>query len=72
MLQKLKSLTARECGVLELVTIGKTNKEIARSLGGSHRTIEEHRRHIMEKMAAPTLADLVRMRLLVEKESFSR
>jgi two-component system response regulator FixJ len=63
-LRRFKSLTARERGVMELVVVGSTNKEIARSLGASHRTIEIHRRRVMEKMAAPTLADLVRMRLL--------
>jgi two-component system, LuxR family, response regulator FixJ len=70
--RRLDSLTARECGVLELVVTGKTSKEIARSLGASHRTIEIHRRHIMDKMAAPTLADLVRMRLLAGTERPSR
>jgi len=70
-LRRLTSLTARECCVLELLMSGKTNKQIARSLGGSHRTIDVHRRHIMEKMAASTLADLVRMRLLSNKEPLS-
>jgi FixJ family two-component response regulator len=62
-LRRLRTLTPRECGVLDLVVSGKTSKEIARSLGSSHRTIEVHRRNLMEKMDAPTLADLVRMRL---------
>ena len=57
-------LTSREREVLELLVHGKTNKEIARALGASHRTIEIHRRNAMEKMGAPTLADLVRMRLI--------
>jgi len=68
MLRKLHSLTPRERSVLELVVAGRTCKEIARALGGSHRTIEVHRLHIMEKMAAHTLADLVRMRLLAGEE----
>jgi FixJ family two-component response regulator len=62
-LHRLNSLTVREHSVLKLIVAGQTNKEIARSLGCSHRTVEIHRRHIMEKMAAPTLADLVRMSL---------
>lgn len=68
-LRKLDRLTERERCVLDLVVAGKTNKEIARELGSSHRTIEIHRRHIMEKMAVGTLADLVRMRLLGAGES---
>jgi FixJ family two-component response regulator len=62
-LHRLNALTVREHSVLKLIVAGQTNKEIARSLGVSHRTIEIHRRHIMKKMAAPTLADLVRMSL---------
>ena len=60
--QRLQSLTARERSVFDLVVTGKTNKEIARELGASYRTIEIHRRRVMEKMHAATLADLVRMR----------
>ena len=63
-LKRLATLTPREHEVLELVVTGKTNKEIARTLGASHRTIEIHRVRVMEKMAASTLADLVRMRLI--------
>lgn len=66
---RFDSLTAREHSVMELVVTGKTNKEIARCLGTSHRTIEIHRHHVMEKLAAPTLADLVRMRLLIEGDA---
>jgi len=61
--RRLELLTPRERSVLDLVVQGKTNKEIARVLGASHRTIEIHRRNVMGKMDAPTLADLVRMRL---------
>lgn len=61
-LQRFDSLTARERSVCELVVTGMTNKEIARQLGASYRTIEIHRRRVMEKMDASTLADLVRMR----------
>jgi len=62
--RRLASLTARERSVLDLVVAGQTNKEIARTLGASFRTIEIHRRHVMEKMAVSTLADLVRLKLL--------
>jgi len=59
---RLASLTARERSVFDLVVEGNTNKEIARKLGASYRTIEIHRRRVMEKMGAQTLAQLVRMR----------
>jgi two-component system, LuxR family, response regulator FixJ len=62
--RRLATLTARERSVMELVVAGQTNKEIARNLGASYRTIEIHRRHVMEKMGVSTLADLVRLRLL--------
>lgn len=62
--RRLQLLTPRERSVLELIVQGKTNKEVARALGASHRTIEIHRSRIMEKMRAVSLAELVRMRLL--------
>lgn len=62
--RRLATLTPRESEVMELVVTGLTSKEIARKLGASPRTIEIHRTHVMEKMEAATLADLVRMRLL--------
>jgi FixJ family two-component response regulator len=68
-LRRLDALTPRECSVMELVVAGKTSKEIARALGVSPRTIEIHRVHLMEKMSAPTLAALVRMRLMVGESS---
>ncbi|MGQ0799959.1 MAG: response regulator transcription factor [Pseudomarimonas sp.] len=61
--RRLGRLTPRESEVMELVVTGLTSKEIARKLGTSPRTVEIHRTHVMEKMAAATLADLVRMRL---------
>lgn len=61
---RFESLTPREREVLELVVAGQTSKEIARTLGASHRTIEIHRNHLMEKTRADSLADLIRWRLL--------
>jgi len=54
-------LTPREREVIALVVTGKSNKEIARQLAISHRTVETHRARIMEKMAANSLASLVAM-----------
>ena len=50
---------------MEMVTEGKSNKEIANALGVSAKTIEAHRARVMEKMQAGSLAELVRMVLAV-------
>jgi len=61
---RLASLSPREMQVLRLVTLGKSNKVIAGDLGVSQRTVEIHRAHLMEKMAATSLAQLVRMTMI--------
>ena len=55
------ALTQREREVLRHVVSGETNKEIAAHLGLSYRTVEVHRRHIMEKVGARNAAELVRL-----------
>jgi FixJ family two-component response regulator len=55
------SLTPREKEVIGLVTAGLMNKQIAGELGVSEITVKVHRGNIMRKMAARSLADLVRM-----------
>jgi FixJ family two-component response regulator len=55
------SLTPREREVFSLVTWGLLNKQIAADLGTSEKTIKVHRAHVMHKMDASSLADLVRM-----------
>jgi FixJ family two-component response regulator len=54
-------LTAREQDVLRGLVDGASNKEIARQLGISPRTIEVHRARIMEKLGAKNAADLIRL-----------
>jgi two-component system response regulator FixJ len=54
-------LTQREAEVLAEITAAATNKEAARSLGISPRTIEVHRAHIMAKLGAKNAADLIRI-----------
>src|ERR1700752_152327 len=55
------SLTPREREVFALVVKGLLNKQIALQLGPSEIKINLHRRQVMEKMRADSLADLVRM-----------
>jgi len=57
----LALLTPRELNVLEQLVSGHSNKIAAHELGISPRTIEIHRAHIMHKMNARSLSDLVRI-----------
>ena len=52
-------LSPRERQVFDRVVRGKMNKEIARELGATERTIKAHRHHVMEKVQAKSLAELV-------------
>ena len=54
-------LTAREREVMALVVAGRLNRQIAGELATTERTIKFHRTHMMEKMEADSVADLVRM-----------
>ena len=65
--ERLAHLTPREREVMEMVTDGRSNKEIANSLGVSAKTIEAHRARVMEKMQAGSLAELVRMALVANQ-----
>jgi FixJ family two-component response regulator len=59
--QRYEQLTAREREVMARVVAGLLSKQIAGELATTERTIKFHRAHIMRKMAAESLADLVRM-----------
>lgn len=59
--ERLAALSAREREVLDGVVRGLSNKEIARELGISPRTVEAYRANLMMKMGADSLSDLVRM-----------
>ncbi len=56
---RIGRLTPREREVFELVIRGDHNKQIARALGCTERTVKAHRHNVMEKMQAHTLAELV-------------
>jgi FixJ family two-component response regulator len=58
---RLMTLTAREQEVLALVTTGLMNKQVAAEIGIAEITVKIHRGHIMKKMGAKSLADLVKM-----------
>tara|TARA_R110001599_G_scaffold325504_1_gene537723 strand:- start:98010 stop:98615 length:606 start_codon:yes stop_codon:yes gene_type:complete len=65
--QRFEQLTARESEVMSWIVEGKANKMIARLLGISSRTVEIHRRNIIAKMQASSIADLVKMDLAIRK-----
>ncbi|HWB33370.1 MAG TPA: response regulator transcription factor [Acidobacteriaceae bacterium] len=59
--ERYSTLSPREREVMELVTVGMLNKQIAGELNLSEITVKLHRRHVLEKMEAGSLADLVKM-----------
>jgi FixJ family two-component response regulator len=59
--ERHQSLTVREREVMTLVVSGMLNKQIAAELGASEATVKIHRGHVMEKMQAGSIVELVRM-----------
>jgi FixJ family two-component response regulator len=59
--ERYRALTAREREVMALVISGMLNKHIAAKIGASEATVKIHRGHLMEKMQADSLIELVRM-----------
>ena len=64
---RLVHLTPREHEVMEMVTSGRANKDIAKTLGVSSKTVEAHRARVMEKMQASSLAELVKMAIVANR-----
>jgi FixJ family two-component response regulator len=59
--ERYQALTAREREVMTLVVSGMLNKQIASEIGASEATVKIHRGHVMQKMQAGSVVDLVRM-----------
>jgi FixJ family two-component response regulator len=59
--ERYEKLTHRERQVFALVTAGLLNKQVGFELGTSEKTVKVQRAHVVEKMGARSLADLVRM-----------
>jgi two-component system response regulator FixJ len=62
------TLTARERDVFDAIVAGDSNKTAAQRLGISPRTVEIYRAHVMQKMHAASLSELVRMALRCEED----
>ena len=58
---RVDQLSSREREVMDLVVTGLINKQIGTQLGLSEVTVKAHRSHVMQKMEAASLAELVRM-----------
>jgi len=58
---RFEHLTPREREILRLMVTGRPNKQIAAEVGLSEMTVKVHRSHVMQKMRASSLVDLVRM-----------
>lgn len=67
--ESFSRMTPREKEVLKWVAAGYSSKEIAKAMGISNRTIEVHRAHIMEKMKAESLADLISVAMELDKDN---
>ena len=65
LLRRRAELSERQQQVMDLAVQGRTNKEIGAELGISPRTVEIYRARVMERMAAATLADLVRIAIAI-------
>jgi FixJ family two-component response regulator len=61
--ERLQTLTPREREVLDLAVEGHSSKVIAGELGISHRTVELHRSHLLEKLGVTSVSELLRWKL---------
>ena len=69
---RLMALTTREREVLELIVIGRLNKQIAAELGAAEKTIKVHRGRVMAKLQVRSVAELVTLTSQLVKRPVSR
>jgi two-component system response regulator FixJ len=69
--ERYEQLTSRERQILRLIVEGLPNKAIAAELTISQRTVETHRHHVMQKLGASSLAELVRIAVVLEPDSLN-
>jgi len=67
--EKVGKLTPREVEIMDLVVKGLRNKQIAGTLGISEKTVKVHRGHVMQKVGARTVADLVHVAEIADVNS---
>jgi len=67
--RRISTLTPREFEVFERVAEGQANKVVAIDLAISERTVEIHRSQVMQKTKARSLADLVKMKIRLERDA---
>jgi two-component system, LuxR family, response regulator FixJ len=70
--RRFESLTRRETQVMDQIVRGAANKEVAASLGLSHKTVEVHRANVMRKTRAGSLAELVRLHMTAHADAVSQ
>ncbi|MGR4870433.1 response regulator transcription factor [Variovorax sp. LARHSF232] len=63
LLARVQALTARESEVMSLALKGWSSKVIAKELAISHRTVEQHRSRLLEKLGVASISELMRLRL---------
>ncbi len=64
-----ETLTPRERQVMDMIVSGKANKVIAAEMGIGQRTVEVHRHHVMEKMRAHSVAELIHFYLQLKEKT---
>lgn len=70
-IKQLDKLSGRQLEILELLSQGKTSKEIGIELQTSYRTIETHRASMVERLEVNSLADLIKLKFMADLNKFN-